>query len=32
MKYFKPLDKYRQKYKDHWCAYQPALPKLNLVP
>ena len=32
MKHFKSLDKYRQKYKDHWCAYQLTLSKLNLVP
>ena len=31
MKYFKSLDKYRQKYKDRWCAYQLTLSKLSSV-
>ena len=31
MKYFKSLDKHRQKYKDHWCAYQLTLSKLSSV-
>ena len=31
MKYFKSLDKYRQKYKDRWCAYQQTLSKLSSV-
>ena len=31
MKYFKSLDKHRQKYKDHWCAYQLTLSKFSSV-